>query len=209
MLGILLYSLGIMYTPGPVNILSLNRGVQARYTLHIPFCCGVGVALFFWFLLIGYAGSALLGRTAMPVISAFGAGFIVYLACKVLASAQLEFKGEGKAYVLSFRDGLVMQLLNPKSFLAVLPVTAVQFPAAGIDGTGIALWSLGLACLGFGAPLLYAYLGSNLSLFVEKPVYFLWFNRAMGIALVWVAVDMVYTHIFQVLWSHQLSAAFP
>jgi threonine/homoserine/homoserine lactone efflux protein len=124
MVGIIFYSVGIMYTPGPVNILSLNRGVQNRITAHIPFCMGVGMALCLWFLLIGYAGSAIMSDGVMPIISALGSAFILYLAYKIIVSDVDDLlEGEG-GNTFKFTDGLLMQLLNPKSFLAVLPVTA-------------------------------------------------------------------------------------
>lgn len=199
MLGIIFYCLGIMYTPGPVNILSLNRGVQNRYTAHIPFCAGVGTALFFLFLLVGYAGSAVIGGGVVPVVSALGTLFILYLAWKIIGAEVGSLEDDGKKVSLTFRDGLLMQLLNPKSFMAVLPVTAVQFPAAGIDGFQISVWSMGLGIMGLGAPLSYAFFGAKLSRFVEKSVYLTWFNRLMGVALILVAVDMAYHHVYLAL----------
>ena len=89
-----------------------------------------------------------------------------------------------------------MQLLNPKSFLAVLPVSAVQFPTAGIEGIHILIWSAGLSALGFGAPLSYAALGAKMSKFVENPRGMKGFNRVMGVLLVAVALDIAYTHIY-------------
>ena len=199
MLGILLYCVGVMYTPGPVNILSLNSGIQNRFTAHIPFCMGVGTALCFWFLLVGYTGSALLDESVMPIISALGAAFILYLAYKIIVSnADVVLDGKG-GRSFKFRDGLLMQLLNPKSFLAVLPVTAVQFPAAGIEGNLIGVWSIGLGALGFGAPLVYAIVGTKLSRYILNKKYLRCFNYLMGGALLYVAWDIAYTHIYLVL----------
>lgn len=200
MLGILLYCIGVMYTPGPVNILSLNRGMQYRFTAHVPFCLGVGAALCFWFTLVGYAGSAVLGDHAMPFISALGVAFILYLAWKIISSDATIERADDGAAVLTFRDGLLMQLLNPKSFLAVLPVTTIQFPAAGIDGPAIALWSVGLSALGFGAPLSYAVIGSKVSAFVTNRRFLKCFNVVMGAMLAVVAVDMAYEHVFLAIW---------
>ncbi|NDV18401.1 LysE family transporter [Pseudodesulfovibrio sp. JC047] len=200
MLGILLYSIGVMYTPGPVNILSLNRGMHTRFTTHISFCMGVGTALCFWFLLVGYAGSAVIDHSVMPIISALGTAFILFLAYKIIASESALERDEHTGSAFSFRDGLLMQLLNPKSFLVVLPVTAVQFPAAGIQGSAIALWSIGLGLLGFGAPLVYAVAGTKVSRYIENSLYLKWFNYCMGAVLVFVALEMAYTHIYRAVW---------
>ena len=37
MLNIIMFSIGIMYTPGPVNLLSFNNGLRSRLTAQIPF----------------------------------------------------------------------------------------------------------------------------------------------------------------------------
>jgi len=92
-----------------------------------------------------------------------------------------------------------MQLLNPKSFLAVLPVTAVQFPAAGIEGVQIPFWSMALGTLGFGAPLAYAFMGAKVSKYIENPRFFKWFNYMMGAALIFAALDMGYQHVYLAL----------
>ena len=170
-----------------------------RFTAHAPFCLGVGTALCFWFMLIGYTGSAVIDNGAMPVISALGVTFILYLAWKITTSEVDTDSGGGNVTALKFQDGLLMQLLNPKSFLVVLPVAAVQFPALGITGAGIAAWSAGLGALGFGAPFTYAAMGSKLSKYIENARYLKWFNILMGAMLVAVALDMAYNHIFLAL----------
>ena len=196
MLEIVFYCLGVMYTPGPVNILSLNCGLQSRFTAHIPFCCGVGTALCLWFLLVGYAGSAVIGDRMLPVVSALGSAFILYLAFKILTSNVKGMLSDTKLATFHFTDGLLMQLLNPKSFLAVLPVTTIQFPAAGIEGSQIAMWSTGLGAMGFGAPLAYAVVGAKISRHVENPRLLKTFNRVMGAALIYVALSMAYHHVY-------------
>ena len=196
MLGILIYCIGVMYTPGPVNILSLNIGTQNGMTPHVPFCLGVGMALCFWFILIGYTGSAIINESLMPFISALGVCYILYLACKILSADIDTAQPHKRGNIFGFRDGLFMQLLNPKSFLAVLPVTTVQFPSAGIEGIHILIWSAGLGALGFGAPLSYAAVGANVSKFVKNTRYLKGFNKAMGVMLVAVALDIAYSHIY-------------
>lgn len=196
MLGIILFCVGVMYTPGPVNILSLKNGMQQRFNAHIPFSLGVAAALSIWFLLIGYTGSAVINENAMPFIATAGVGFILYLACKIISSNIDISHNSSSASNLTFRDGLLMQLLNPKTFVVVLPVTAVQFPAAGIGGSEIAVWSMGLGALGFGAPFVYAFAGSRVSKYFENPIYIKWLNYIMGAILIIVALEMAYDHIY-------------
>jgi threonine/homoserine/homoserine lactone efflux protein len=199
MFKIIIFCLSIMYTPGPVNLLSISRGIQQKYTAHIPFCIGVGGALLFWFMLTGYAGTAVISKSFLPVLTFFGVLFILYLAFKLMSS-KVDNISEGQpATDLKMRDGFLMQLLNPKSFMVVLPVTTVQFPAAGITGWTIALWSVMLAVLGFGAPLVYAVFGEGISKHIERISWFKYLNIIMGIMLLFLAIDMAYEDIFLVL----------
>lgn len=196
MLGILFFAIGVMYTPGPVNILSLNSGAQKQFGVHIPFCCGVGTALCFWFLLIGYTGNLIVNDTLLPAIAVTGICFILYLAYKIMSAEVNDPSTNENVTVLTYKDGLLMQLLNPKSMLVVLPVTAVQFPAAGIEGIGIAVWSVFLGALGFGAPFLYAACGTFVSRNFCGNTYLKILNTIMGIMLIAVAVDMAYSHVY-------------
>ena len=199
MLGILFFAIGVMYTPGPVNILSLNSGAQKQFRAHVPFCFGVASALSFWFLLVGYTGSVIVSDSMLPIIAVAGICFILYLAYKILSATVDSTGGNATLPVLTYRDGLLMQLLNPKCMMVVLPVAAVQFPAAGIDGIGIAVWSFCLGALGFGAPFTYAACGSYISQNFHGNSYLKIMNIIMGMMLIAVAVNMAYSHVYLAL----------
>jgi threonine/homoserine/homoserine lactone efflux protein len=199
MLEILFFAFSIMYSPGPVNILSLNSGAQKQFRAHIPFCCGVGSALSFLFLLCGYTGSVIVKDTLLPIIAIAGIGFILYLAYKILSAKMDGVDKNENVAVLTYKDGLLMQLLNPKGMLVILPVTAVQFPAAGIEGLGIAVWSIGLGLLGFGAPFTYAACGAFVSRNFQGNSYLKVMNFIMGMMLIAVAGDMAYSHVYLAL----------
>lgn len=196
MVGIISFAFGVMYTPGPVNILSLNSGTQSQFRSHIPFCLGVASALAFWFTVVGYTGSMIINDNVLPIIAVAGICFILYLSYKIL-TADVDASGSDEPVtVLTYKDGLFMQLLNPKSMLVVLPVTTVQFPAAGIDGIWIAIWSVGLGAFGFGAPFSYAICGSLVSKKFSGESFFKILNIIMGLMLIAVAVDMAYSHVY-------------
>ena len=51
MLAIIAYAVGIMYSPGPVNLMGLNTGVNGQAKRRWGFCLGVGTAMLLLFLL--------------------------------------------------------------------------------------------------------------------------------------------------------------
>lgn len=196
MFGILLFAISVMYTPGPVNLLSLNSGAQKRFLTIIPFSLGVSSALALWFILFGWAGQSVAHETALPIMAGAGVCFILYLAYKTIAS-DIKVAGEKReSAILTYRDGFLMQLLNPKTMMVVVPVTTVQFPAARIDGGWIIIYSIGLAALGFGAPLVYAAFGAYISRRVQSRSYLKAMNVLMGIILIAVAVEMGYSDVY-------------
>ncbi len=202
MVEILAYAFGIMYTPGPANLLSLNAGLngQIRSTLH--FSLGVAFAMLLLFLLFGYTGAWLISSNYQILISCMGSIYIIYLAYKVAwnqqqpMTAEQSIQSEITNNHLNFNSGLIAQLLNPKSFIAILPIATVQFPEAQISGYAILVWSLLLSGLAFGAPTTYLFMGARLGKLIRNPRYFCFLNRCMALLLLYVALDILYSHVF-------------
>ena len=123
MVEILAYAFGIMYTPGPVNLLSLNRGLNGQYRFN--FCIGVGCAMLLLFVLFGYSGTLLVSDQYRVLLSAAGCLYIFYLGYKIARANVTVSEPSQIDETLSFRSGFLMQLLTPKAPVAILPITTV------------------------------------------------------------------------------------
>ncbi|MCM5704248.1 LysE family translocator [Larsenimonas salina] len=196
-MNIVLFALTVMYTPGPVNLLGLNAGLQRPMYRSLGFFGGVGLAIFLWFLVIGYAGQRLVVAAALPYLAALGSAYILYLAYSLYraappspasSTAESPPVDHGR---LRFRDGFLMQLLNPKNSLLVVPITTILFPGRGIADTALILWSAGIALGGAGAPALYCAAGKGLAQWLGNARYYRVLNRAMAALLVLVAATML------------------
>ncbi len=196
MLEIVAYALGVMYTPGPVNLLGLNAGLNGQARASIGFFAGVSLAMLTLFLLFGLAGAAWMRGDLLAVVGAVGCGYILYLAIKVARSTIDLGAVRRPARVLRFRDGLIMQLCNPKGMIATFPIATIQFPAAGVQGWSLVVWSFGLAVLAFGAPGSYALMGAVVGQRVGNPRLLKGFSLGMVALLVWVAVSIGYEHVW-------------
>lgn len=194
---IVLYAFTVMYTPGPVNLLSLNEGLSASLRETWGFFAGVALAIFCWFAVIGFAGQILIVRDLIPYIALAGSAYILYLAFKVFTSTPTVSEHQDKTHPgrLSFGNGFFMQLLNPKNSLVVIPITTVMFP--GQEITGIALFGCSalIALGGGGAPALYFGVGKLVGQQIHQPRYFRLCNRIMAILLVVVAVMMFFDYV--------------
>jgi threonine/homoserine/homoserine lactone efflux protein len=201
MTEIFAYAIGIMYTPGPVNLLGLHSGLNKGTRSHLGFFIGVGSAMFILFVLLGYLGFQLIDPQILPYISLAGCVYILYVAWKVAnASVDLAVSDRGTKS-LGFRDGLFIQLLNPKALLATLPISTMQFPSVGITGSSILVWSGLLGILAFGAPTSYSLVGSILGKGISNPRFFRVFNLTMAALLIYVSLSIGYEHVFSSLVS--------
>ncbi|MBD56947.1 LysE family transporter [uncultured Pseudoalteromonas sp.] len=194
MADIFAYAIGIMYTPGPINLLGLSSGLNKQTRSHLGFFIGVGSAMFILFVLLGYLGLQVINPQFLPYVSLIGCGYILYIAWKV-AKAKVQVNDTSADASLSFFDGLFMQLLNPKALVATLPIATIQFPSADITGAAIVFWSLILAILAFGAPTSYSLAGLVLGKQVSRPGVFNVFNKLMAVLLVYVALMIAYEHV--------------
>ncbi|SBR50503.1 LysE family translocator [Halomonas sp. HL-93] len=199
MLAIVAYALGVMYTPGPVNLLGLNVGINGQAKQSVGFCLGVGMAMLVYLLVLGWAGAAWISGSALIIVSALGCSYIVYLAFKVArANADLG-EPDHAPRLLNFRDGLVMQLLNPKAIVATLPIATLQFPPADIQGASLVVWALGLSAMAAGAPGSYVVIGSLVGERIKSTRVVKGFNWLMAGLLVAVSVSIGYEHVWRPL----------
>ncbi|MBT2775191.1 LysE family transporter [Halomonas sp. ISL-60] len=201
MLAIVAYALGAMYSPGPVNLLGLNVGINGQAQKSLGFCLGVGTSMLIYLLVLGWVGTAWINDEALIVVSALGCGYIVYLASKIARSSIDISTPDNTPRLVNYRDGLVMQLLNPKAIVATLPITTLQFPAAGIEGVSLVIWALGLAVLAAGAPGSYILIGSLVGQRIENANIVKRFNWVMVGLLVAVALSIGYEHVWVPLTS--------
>lgn len=196
MLTIIAYAFGIMYTPGPVNLLGINSGINGRTRGHTGFFIGIGCAMFILFVALGFLGKAFINPIFLPYISSLGCCYIVYIAWKVIRTSVSVSHSPRQDKNLSIWDGIFMQLLNPKGLVATLPIATIQFPAEEIQGSAIIIWSLGLSILAFGAPLSYSLIGGLIGKKLNNPVYFKIFNMLMSLLLVTVAANIGYEYVY-------------
>lgn len=188
MTDILFYAFGVMYTPGPVNAIGLNNGIQ-KQTRMLGFFAGVATAMFIMLCSVSLIGEQMMNSSLINIASVLGSLYILWLAYKVFYS-KVDEGIATQPRLLTFRDGLLMQLLNPKGITVALPLATVQFPAAEITGLTLFAWCLGLAVFALGAPWSYFLLGKLIGRNINQARYLIVINKSMAFFLVFVAISM-------------------
>ncbi len=194
MLEIFAYAVGVMYSPGPVNILCLNAGVNRAKGKRLRFCAGVGLAMFILFITFGFVGTLVVKPSYQIVISIAGGIYILWLAYKI-AKANADVQTGELGVTLDFKTGFIMQILNPKAFGAILPMVTVLFPANGVSGVALIVVSALMGVLAVGAPGSYLLLGGSLGRFIQNAKILRCFNLMMAVMLLYVALEIFYRHV--------------
>ena len=192
MLEIIIYAFGIMYSPGPANILALFSGINGQGKRAFPYCIGVGLAMFILFLLISYLGSGIIPAEFEWVVAMSGGIYIAYLGVKIMLSSVRQKTEDVKETEVSLKMGLILQLFNPKALVAIVPIVAVQFPRAGIQESQMALWSFILSVIACGAPSVYLIAGNYFKKLAVNPYFMAWVNRIMALLLFFVAYGFIF-----------------
>jgi threonine/homoserine/homoserine lactone efflux protein len=198
MLQMLLYGIGIMYTPGPVNIMGLTLGLNKKFKKSIGFFTGVGIAMFILFFVYGYTGEKFIKKDYLIYTSIIGGIYIFYLAIKVFKE-DVSIDEKLKKNSLTSKDGFIMQIINPKASLAALPIATINFPANNINGIKIMIMSVMFGLLVIGAPSIYCLLGQFFSDLIKQKKILLIFNKIMGVILLYVAFSIFKDHVYDVI----------
>lgn len=189
---IFLYTLSVMYSPGPVNFMGLNAGLTGQFKKTIHFFMGVGCAMLMLFMIFGYAGAAIIPQNALHYIALLGACYTFYLAFQML-KADIDINDEAtEIQTLSFWNGFWIQTLNPKGILVILPVTTIMYPTAHITGIQIFLVSLLISMGAAGAPCLYSWAGAVLGKKIKNKIWFNRLNKTMAMMLIISGIFMLY-----------------
>ena len=198
MLDIIIYALGVMYTPGPVNAICLNAGIQKQDSIF-GFSFGVSIAIFALLSAVSLIGETLMNDAFRQWIEILGAIYILWLAYKIFVSqvSKVELKASQS---MNLRDGLMLQALNPKGITVALPIATVQFPSAGITDGDIFIWCAILALLAFGAPTIYYIAGRLIGNKINKTGYLVVMNKLMAVLLLFVSLKMGLPPVIDLLY---------
>ncbi|MCK0746029.1 LysE family translocator [Chromohalobacter nigrandesensis] len=195
MLALLTYAISVMYTPGPVNLLGLNAGINGQTKTSSGFYIGVGTAMFLMLLLLGWLGSVLIQGKLLWALSALGTLYILYLSIKIASSTPYKRDMEARFRPLQFKEGLLMQLLNPKGIVATLPIATIQLPAMHIEGPHLIMMALLIGVLAAGAPGSYALLGGAMGKAIHDHALLRFINIILALLLAFTGLIIGYEYV--------------
>ncbi|GHO71235.1 RhtB family transporter [Ktedonobacter sp. SOSP1-52] len=174
----LLAALGLLFIPGPAVLFVMTRSVDQGRRVGVISSLGVGAADLIQTTAAAFGLSALLLTSALAfsVVKYLGAAYLIYLGIRTLLrrdEPHLTERAEPKSLPRMFLQGMMVELLNPKTalfFLAFLP----QFvdPARGTIALQFLLFGSLYTILGFCSLTLYGLVAGTTATLIKRSTRF-------------------------------------
>jgi threonine/homoserine/homoserine lactone efflux protein len=122
--------LAAIASPGPALLVAIRTTLVGGRTAGIAIGCGLGLMAAVWTLmaLLGLDGIFRVFPWAYATAKIVGALYLLYLAWTTWRGAKKPITDASKPRVHAFRDGVLINISNPKSVLFAAAVLIVIFP---------------------------------------------------------------------------------
>ena len=127
-------------SPGPALLMAVQTSLSAGRTAGVAVGLGLGSMAAAWTLmaLLGLGAVFRLFPTVHAAAKIAGAAYLLYLAWRMWRHASAPVEARSAPAKRAFRQGFLVNLLNPKSVLFAAAVLVIVFPA-GLDAAASAL----------------------------------------------------------------------
>lgn len=186
-----LYAIGIIFSPGPVSVLAINIGANNKINESIGFYIGVGLSMVLYIIILGGLGTKMIRQEFQFFLNILSSIYIIFLGYKIWNS-QITLDSSFDNSILKFKDGFVIQTINPKAMLACLPLVTVYFPNNNIVGSQIIIASIIIGILSFSSPIMYSFVGK----FLNNTINFSILNRTASIILILIAISILWNDVY-------------
>jgi cysteine/O-acetylserine efflux protein len=178
------------FTPGPSNISSASMGVMHGYKQTLKFLLGLVSGFFIVMSLSGWISATLLRifPALEPALRYIGAGYILYLAFAIL-KANYTFNEED-VKPMGFRQGLLLQILNPKMLVYAFTLFSSFLAPISGDVARLVLVLILLALTAFCATSIWALFGTVIKTYLRSARAKATVNIILSLFLVYTAVEL-------------------
>ncbi len=188
--GLTGFAFAMAATPGPNNTLVAASGATYGVGRSLPLMAGIGMGVAVIMLMVGAFGTSLVVDSRVgAALKWIGVAYLLWLAWKIAAAeptiaSESESKAEGTP--LSFAQGALLQIVNPKLWVIVggVVVTYGQAAAGAKAYTVAALFAFIFGMMTFISTLGWTVLGASIGRFLNSRRSVRVFNGVMAALLV-------------------------
>lgn len=190
MTAFMLFAISISMTPGAGNIALIGLSSRYGFGATLPFILGntVGVIAILAGASVGLAGVLSLYPTLYMILKWLGAGYLLYMAWGI---ANMELESDTSVKKSGFMSGILVQILNPKSWVASITVFSQFVSPDNSYVTQVTIIILVMVVTGVIGMLQWAFFGSMLMKLIQSPHKRVIVNRCFGGSLAIVALFVV------------------
>ncbi|KZN65943.1 hypothetical protein N473_10265 [Pseudoalteromonas luteoviolacea CPMOR-1] len=183
--ALVLFSFAASITPGPNNILLTYSGSQFGIKKTLPHIVGIraGMTLIHVAMLMGLGHLVLANPQLHLTFKLLATGYIVYLAYKIAFSPTNSHKLQQQNQPLSFIQGALFQLINPKTMATLLSLTTALTLPGDYYWHSALLGILVFNVVALGSGLSWTYFGKVLSKKLQNQKHMRRFNYVMACLL--------------------------
>ncbi|WP_420248837.1 MULTISPECIES: LysE family translocator [unclassified Maridesulfovibrio] len=176
--GMCVFALTMSITPGPVNMVIVASGATYGLRRTVPFVSGATSGFILLLIVLGLGVMQIV--TTHPVflkyLAVSGALFIIYIGYKIgTARPDLSIK---EGHCPSFKEGFLMQWLNPKAWLACIAGLGMFMDDNSFDP--LIIFSSLYFVICFLSLFMWAMMGSKVGLLLNSPIRIRAFNASLG-----------------------------
>lgn len=176
----------LLGSPGPATLSLAAVGATAGVRKGIPFLAGILAGLLVCIAAAGY-GIAVLFESYPELafgVQFIGAIYLSWIAYKIGSAPRLSDTDPDSSAVLGFRDGFVVNLFNPKAYIAFFALFG-QF-LLPLESTTAAFLGTGCVCFGLAMIIdaLWLVAGSGLRSLFSHPRYYRVIRITFALAIV-------------------------
>lgn len=183
-LPFLLFAAVASITPGPTNLLVLSSA--ARFGLPLAMTIAIGACLSASLMLLVVSlglGELLLHTPQLQMLMTWaGVAWISWMACKLMRRDAAAVNEKAIDRRQGFLHGAGLQLVNPKTWLMTVSVTAI-FLGGDASLAAVAAYAALFMLVSTPCLLVWALLGAGGARLLRQPTRLLLFNRAMALLL--------------------------
>lgn len=172
-------------TPGPNNIMIMSSGVNYGVRKSLAHLAGIQFGFLLMLLAVGFGAGLLLQQQPLlhQAINLVGSAYLLYLAWKV-ARAEPAQIASGNSKPLSFSQALLFQWVNGKAWVMITGAIAAFTSVQGNYWQQLVLIAAVFLVVGLPCSSSWLLFGAGLKRLLTDTSHRRWFNRAMGVMLV-------------------------
>jgi cysteine/O-acetylserine efflux protein len=185
------YAIISIFTPGPSNISTASLAVVYGYKRTVNYQFGLSIGFFCVTLLSGLFSISLLNF--LPFIESImryiGAGYILYLTISILKASYMV--SENAPEPLNLKDGIMLQLLNPKLIVFTLTLFSSFLNPLIANTFFLFLASIFFAGLSLCSTSIWALFGTSIQTYLREPRYQILVNLLLFFSLIYIALSLI------------------